>query len=200
MRSIKNTFEMLKLVRRSRGEGGTGGVSPRLFKPLRMLGTKTALGLDISDKRISMALLKGGKNGVKLLASASAPLPDGAVKNGSIENAEVLVKVIKGLKTRCGTRTTRTAVSLFTEPVITQIMGIPKQVPGNIGQFVQEQVKHVAVLPANNIALDFRGVAGTGAETNSASRLLVVAADDRKIDGIVKLCSQADLTVESIEP
>src|SRR4030042_3012769 len=131
MLSIKNTFGTLKLVRRSRGKGRTGSVSPGWFKPLRMLGTKTALGLDISDTRISLALLKGDKNGVKLLASATAPLPDGVVKNGSIENAEVLVKVIKGLKKRCRTRTPRTAVSLFTEPVITQIMGIPKQVPGN---------------------------------------------------------------------
>jgi Tfp pilus assembly protein PilN len=196
--NMKTALEMLR----------TGSVSPGLsraksrkwLKPLRMLGTKTALGLDISDKRISMALLKGSKNGVKLLASAGAPLPDGTIKNGSIENAEVLAKTIKSLRKRCRARTTRTAVSLFTEPVITQIMGIPKQVPGNIGQFVQEQVKHVAVLPANNIALDFRGVAGVGSDVNSASRLLVVAADDRKVDGIVKLCSQAELTVESIEP
>jgi Tfp pilus assembly protein PilN len=165
-----------------------------------MLGAKTALGLDISDKRISMVLIKGDKNGVKLLASAGAPLPDGVIKNGSIENADALAKTIKSLKKRCRARTARTAVSLFAEPVVTQIMGIPKQVPGNVAQFVQEQVKHIAVLPPNNIALDFRGVAGGGSDANYASRLLVVAADDRKVDGIVKLCSQAELTVESIEP
>jgi Tfp pilus assembly protein PilN len=165
-----------------------------------MLRTKTALGVDISDKQISMALLKRGKNRVELLTSASALVPDGAIKNGHIENAAVLVKAIKSLKNRSRIRTTRAAVSLFTEPVITQIMGVPKQVPGNIGQFVRDQVKHIAVLPANNIALDFRGVAGVGFEANSASRLLVAAADDRKVDEIIKVCSQADLTVEAIEP
>jgi len=183
MLNIKNTFEMLK----------TSNV-------LRMLRTKTALGVDISDKRISLVLLKRGENGVELLTSASAPVPDGAIKNGNIENAEVLAKAIKNLKINSKIRTTHAAVSLFTKPVIAQIMGIPKQVPSNIGQFVQDQVKHVAVLPGNKIALDFCGVGGVGSEASSASRLLVVATDGRKVDEIVKVCSQAGLIVEAIEP
>lgn len=173
-----------------------GSVSPGWLAPLDVLRTRTVLGLDISDKQISLALLKRGRNGVELLASASAPLPDGAIKNGCIENAAVLAKAIKDLKNHSKIRTTRTVVSLFTEPSVVQIMGIPKQVPGNIGQFVRDQVKHIAVLQPNNIALDFCGVAGAG----SASHLLVVAADDRKVDEIVKVCGQADLIVEAIEP
>jgi hypothetical protein len=190
MLSMKTAFEMLK----------TSSISSRWLTPLRMLRTKTALGVDISDKQISLALLKRGKNGVELLTSASAPVPDGAIKNGNIENAAVLAKAIKSLKNNSRIRTTRAAVSLFTEPVITQIMGIPRQVPSNIGQFVQDQVKHCAVLPGNNVASDFCGVAGVGSEANPASRLLVVAADGRKVDEIVKVCSQAGLTVEVIEP
>ena len=190
MLSLKTTFEMLK----------TNSVSSRWLKPLRMLRTKTALGVDISDKRISLVLLKGDRNGVELLASASAPVPDGAIKNGNIENATVLANAIKNLKNHNRIRTTRAAVSLFTEPVITQIMGIPRQVPSNIGQFVQEQVKHFAVLPGKKIALDFCGVGGVGSETSPASRLLVVATDGRKVAEIVKVCSQAGLTVEAIEP
>jgi Tfp pilus assembly protein PilN len=90
-----------------------------------------------------------------------------------------------------------------------KIIDIPKQVPSNIGQFIQDQVKHFAVLPANNIALDFCGVTGAGIETPAsflhktvagAGRLIVVAADSRKVDEIVKMCSQAGLTAEAIEP
>jgi Tfp pilus assembly protein PilN len=193
MLSVKNTFEMLKLGRRSSGEGGTG-------KLLKMLRTKTALGVDVSAQRISLALLKRTKNGVELLASANAPLPEGVITDGSIVNTAALANAIKSLKNKSRIRTTRAAVSLFTKPAVVQIMGIPKQVPSNIGQFVQDQVKHVAVLPANNIALDFCGVAGAASEASYTSRLLVVAADKRKVDEIVKVCSQAGLTVEAIEP
>ncbi len=184
---MKTTLETLK----------TGSVSPGWLAPLEVLRTRTVLGLDISDKQISLALLKRGRNGVELLASANAPLPDGTIKNGCIENAAVLAKTIKDLKKHCRIRTARTSVSLFTEPSVVQIMGIPKQVPGNIGQFIRDQVKHIAVLQPNNIALDFCSVTGAG---SGAGRLLVVAADDRKVDEIVKVCGQADLIVEAIEP
>lgn len=186
MLSLKTTFEMLK----------TGSVSPGWLAPLKIFRTQPVLGLDISNRQVSLVLLKGDKNGVQLLTCASAPVPEGAMKDGSIENAAVLAKTIKDLKNKSKIRTTRAAVSLFTEPVITQIMEIPKQVPGNIGQFVQDQVKHIAVLPANNVSSDFCGVAGSG----SAGRLFVVAADDRKVDEIVNMCNQADLAVEVIEP
>lgn len=167
---------------------------------LRMLRTKTALGIDISDKQISLALLKKNKNGFELLASATVPIPDGAIKNGNIENATALAKAIKRLKNRSGIRTNQAAVSLFTKPVIAQIMGISKQVPSNIRQFIQNQVKHCAILPSKKIALDFCGVAGVGSEASSANRLLVIATDGRKVDEIVKVCSQAGLVVKAIEP
>jgi Tfp pilus assembly protein PilN len=186
MLSLKATFEMLK----------TGSISPGWLAPLKILRTQTVLGLDISDRQVSLVLLKGDKNGVEMLTCASAPVPEGAMKDGRIKDATVLAKTIKDLKNKSRIRTTRAAVSLFTESVITQIMEIPKQVPGNIGQFVQDQVKHIAVLPANNISSDFCGVAGAG----SAGRLFVVAADDRKVDDIVNMCNQADLAVEAIEP
>ena len=186
MLNLKATFGMLK----------TGSVSPGWLAPLKILRTQTVLGLDITDRQVSLVLLKGDKKGVELLTCVSAPVPDGAVKDGRIEDAAVLAKTIKDLKNKSKIRTTRAAVSLFSEPVITQIMEIPKQVPGNVGQFVQDQVKHIAVLPANNVSSDFCGVAGTG----SAGRLFVVATDDRKVDEIVSMCEQADLAVEVIEP
>jgi Tfp pilus assembly protein PilN len=163
-------------------------------------GTKIALGIDISETLISLALLKKDGSGFKLLKTASAPVPEGAIKNGSIENAAVLAKAIRGLKNRSRIRTTRAAVSLFTKPVIVQIMDMPRQVPSNIGQFVQNQVKQCAVLPGKKTALDFCGVSGVGSDASPASRLLAIATDGRKVDEIVKMCSQAGLAVEAIEP
>ncbi|MBN1392526.1 MAG: pilus assembly protein PilM [Sedimentisphaerales bacterium] len=192
MLNIKNTFGMLK--------SNSALEKLKTSGALRMLRTKTALGVDISDKQINLALVKRGKNGVELLASAAAPVTAGAVKNGSIENIAALAGAVKKLKNSCKIRTTRAAVSLFTEPVIVQILNVPRQVPTNIGQFVHEQVKNFAVLPGNQIASDFYGVAGAGSEAGAANRLLVVATDGRKVADIVKVCNQAGLTVEAIEP
>jgi len=178
----------------------TSNVSPGWFAPLRMLGNKTALGIDISDKQINLALVKRTRNGAELLKYAAVPVPDGAIQNGIIENIGTLADAIKELKNSNGIRTTQTAVALFTKPVVVQIMGVPKQIPSNIGQFIQEQVKHFAVLPGNKIAFDFCGIGRGGADTNLSNRLLVAAADERKVHDIVKVCNQAGLVVEAIEP
>ena len=48
---------------------------------------QTVAGIDISQERISIALLKCGKNGPKLVKSVVAPIPAGAIKEGNIADA-----------------------------------------------------------------------------------------------------------------
>ncbi len=160
-------------------------------------GSKSALGIDISQNRISLALLKKDGSGVKLLRSASGPVPAGAIKDGSIEDAALLAKAVRKLKNTVTVRPVRTAVSLFVEPTVMQIMDIPAKVPSNIGKFVQDQVKHFAVLLGKKIALDFFGV---GSEAGSTSRVLTVATDGQQVDELVKMYSRAGIAVEAIEP
>jgi Tfp pilus assembly protein, ATPase PilM len=83
-------------------------------------GTKTALGIEISETLINMALLEKGKDGVQLVRAASTPVPAGAIKNGSIEDAEILSKAIKELKARNKIRARQVAVSLLARPVVAQ--------------------------------------------------------------------------------
>ena len=164
------------------------------------LGSKIALGVDISETLISMALLKGNDNSVQLLKTASSPVPDGAIKNGNIENTKALATAIRRLKNRITRRPTQAVVSLFTQPVIVQIMDISKQPPSNIRQFVQSQMKHCAVLPGKKIALDFCGTSGVSLQTGVASRILAIATDGQKATEIIKVCGRAGITVKAIEP
>ena len=50
------------------------------------LRAKTALGIDLSDGRINLALLEKNKDGVKLLKTATGTIPEGAIENGNIED------------------------------------------------------------------------------------------------------------------
>ncbi len=159
---------------------------------------RTSLGVDISNDRISLALLKRTKEGVELLKTASAAVPEGAIKNGNIEDAAVLSKAIKGLKTHSKIQAARAAVSLLARPVLMQIMDIPRQVPTNIGKFVQNELKHCVALSGKEIALDFCGI-GSGAQPGH-SRIFVVATDGQKVAEVAKACNQAGLGVEAIEP
>jgi hypothetical protein len=164
------------------------------------LDTKTALGIDISDDRISMALLKKGSNGIELVKAASGPVPAGAIKNGGIEDPVILAKGIRELKNRnrIRVRLRQTAVSLVARPVLLQIIDAPKQVPTSIGQFLHNEVKHCVALSGKKIALDFSGIGSAG--LGGSSRLFMVATDSQKVAQLAKACTLARVNLEAVEP
>lgn len=167
------------------------------------LSNKTALGIDISNSQISLALLRRNKGGVELVKAASGPVPEGAIKNGNIEEPDLLAKSIRELKSRnkIRVRLRQAAVSLMARPVLLQIIETPKSTdggPANVGQFVHNEVKHCVALSGKRIAMDFCGV-GSGGKPGG-DRLLVVAADNNNVAQIVKVCNLARVNVEVIEP
>lgn len=190
MLSAKTVLQMLKT------RSALGILKTR--SALEMLSTKTALGVDISETIISLALLKKSKNGVRLLKTAAGPVPDGAIKNGNIEKPVILARAIKTLKARNKIRAQHTAMSLVANPTLMQILDMPEKLPGNIRQFVQNEVKHYAILPIQNAAIDFCGIKASG--RSGSRRVLVVATDSQKITAAAKTFNSEGLNIGSIEP
>ncbi|MHC4171619.1 MAG: pilus assembly protein PilM [Planctomycetota bacterium] len=160
-------------------------------------GTNTALGIDISDSRINLALLRRAKNSVKVLKAGSAPVPEGAITDGKIEEPEVLAKAIKELKSRNRILARKAAVSLSTGSMVVHILEAPKGAPSNVGQFVQKELKSYIALSGKEIAFDFCGIKSSGGR---ADRLLAVAADSQELAVLTRTCSRAGLDLEAVEP
>jgi len=160
-------------------------------------GAKTALGVDITESHINLALLRQTAKGIELIKAATGSVPEGAIKNGNIEDPIVLARAIKELKTRKKIRAKQATVSLSIKPIIVQIMDIPKGIPKNIGQFVQKEMKSYVSLSGKEITSDFCGIKGG---QNLGGRLLAVATDAQKVAELVGACTRAQLNVEVIEP
>jgi len=163
-----------------------------------MLDNKTVLGIDISQSTINMALLRDGADGVTLVKAAHCPVPDGAIKDGKIEDSVLLSKAIKTLKDTNKIRARRAAVSLFSQPVLMQIIDMPKNLPANIGQFIHNEVKRCVALSGKEIALDFCSI-GSLAQRGT-SRIFVLATEAENVAGIARVCNSAQLNIEVIEP
>jgi Tfp pilus assembly protein PilN len=158
---------------------------------------QVALGIDISERQISIAKLMRVKDGVKVLKAASAPVPDGAIKDGYIEEPEILAKAIKELKSHCRILSKRAAVSLSTGSTIVHILEAPKGAPSNVSQFVRKELKSYIALSGREISDDFCGInSGQG----MASRLLAVAVDSNELSVLSRTCTRAGLDLEAIEP
>lgn len=180
------------------------------------LSNKTSLGIDISDNRISLSVLRRNKKGVELVKSATGPVLEGAIKNGNIEDPALLAKSIRELKnrSRIRIRLRPASVSLVANPVLLQIIEVSRSAvggPTNVGQMVQNEVKHSVALSGKRIAMDFCGIGSAGQSKlgligskssawPSSDRLFVVAADNQNVAAIVKACCLARVNVEVIEP
>jgi hypothetical protein len=159
---------------------------------------KTVAGIDITQERISVALLKLGRNGPKLVKSVFAPMPAGAVRDGSIVDAALLQRTLRDIKFRNRIWTNRAAVSLFARPVVTQMIEIPKQMPSNLTQFVSGEMKHCAAMPGGDIVLDYCSV---GSSRRSADKkVLVAAAETKKVAELVNVLGRAGFSAEVVEP
>jgi Tfp pilus assembly protein PilN len=158
---------------------------------------KTSLGVDISDDKISLALLQRTKDGVKVLKAASGPVPEGAVEQGNVKDAALLARAVKSLRSSCKIGGRRAVVSLFAHPVLTQIMQMPGNLPSNIGQYVQKEARHCAVLPCKNILSDYCGISPC---KSGRSRVFTVATEIEKVHQLIKALSEVGINVEAIEP
>jgi Tfp pilus assembly protein PilN len=162
------------------------------------LSGKKAVGIDISQEHISIVLLKTGPKGPEIVKSVTAPIPEGAIKDGKIVDGKLLSKTIKDLRRRNRIWTRQASVSLFAKPVVTQIMDMPKLAPTNIRQFVQSEVRNCVVFPGRDITLDFCGV-GSSKRTGE-KKVLAVAAESEKLVELVGVCDRAGFIVEAAEP
>ena len=162
-----------------------------------MMHNQVALGIDISDSRISMALLRRTRNGAKVLRGCSASVPDGAIKDGCIENVEALAKAIRDLKSRHRMRASKAAISLPAASTIVHILEAPRGAPSNIGKFVQKELKSYIILSGKEIVFDYCGIKSNAGSTD---RLFAVAAGQDELDSVLSTCTRARLDVGLIEP
>jgi len=159
---------------------------------------KTSLGVNISNEKIDMALLRQTRQGVELLKAATEPIPAGAINNGNVKDPTVLAKAIKAIKGRYKIGPRRTVVSLFAHPVLTQIIDLPPNLPSNIGKYVHKEVRHCAVLPRKNISLDYCGISSL--PESFGKRLFIAAAESENMLSLVGALNEAGLNVEAVEP
>ena len=140
-----------------------------------------------------MVLLKQIAGKIKVAKADDIDIPDGVITNGNITDATALGDVIKKLLNRNRIRYRQAVVSLVAKPVLIQIIDLPEEIPGNLRQFVQTEIKHSSVLAGKEPHYDFCGF--VDAELKSMSRILVGATDHEKVSTLLKA-----LSIARVEP
>lgn len=145
-----------------------------------------------------MVLLRKNKGNIKLLTAAACAVPDGAIKDGNIEDVTLLAKAIKQLKVKNKIRTRHAVLSMAINPVMMQILDVRDNAADNIGKFVQDEIKHYATLSMTKIASDYCGIKSPG--KTDLRRAFVAATDSQKITAFVEALNKEGLNIDAIEP
>jgi len=159
--------------------------------------TKTALGIDIGDRQVSAALVEKTEQGVRIVAGAKADLPTEEDRGRISTRGKALAQVLRKLGRRARARNVPVAVATSAPSVILRLLDLPKQMPTNVGEFVDGELKQYVAMSGRSVSSDFCGV-GTGKA--SQKRLLAVAADTPELTETVEIYMAAGLAAKCVEP
>jgi len=152
---------------------------------------RTALGIDLSPRQVSAALVERAGPAFRVVAAASSDLTDSA------DHARALSLVVKRLGRRARSARTKAAVSLSTNPLVVQILDMPRHMPANIREFVEGELRQYVTLSGKRTVCDFCGI---GLAAEGRKRMLTAAAETEPLLKMVTACAKAGVTVEAVEP
>lgn len=162
-----------------------------------MINNNISLGIDISGDCISYAVVAQEKSAVKIVSAGKIQTPAGAIKDGNIVDPAIIAKTLKQLIPSKKYRSCKSTISLTANPSLAQIIDLPEEMPANISQFVNSEIKHSAILVGKEIQVDYCGL---GTSSALQSRIFVSAAEKSKITPLLKVLTLAGISPETIEP
>ena len=162
------------------------------------LSSKTSCGIDISENRIRIAILKQRNGTTKLVKAFDGPVPEGAIVDGNIAEPVILGQAIRKLIRKNKARVNKATISLVAKPFLAQIVSIPEEMPGNLGKFIQSEIRHSAFLAGKECNYDYCSLGEKSLQ--AMDRVLVGATDNDKAMALLKTFNVADIEVQTIEP
>lgn len=157
----------------------------------------TALGIDVTETQISVALLRKGEEGFHVLHATRAPVPKGAIEYGRIVAPSTLMSVLKALKERHKARTGHVALSLPMRGTLTRVLPLEELDPQQIARFAQGEVKQYASFSGRETVSDFRVL--VPATSRTVGKLLITAADYESVGPLVSACRNAGMPSATVE-
>ncbi len=155
-----------------------------------------SLGIDISQTQVNVALVGRSREGIRLVQGIQIPLPEGVIVGGRVQEADVLLGILSRLRKDIRVDVP-VSLAWGSASAVHQVMDLPKRVPGNIADFVQGELKQCVAVSSEHMVCDY---AGLSAGVGDCPKLLAVAADQRQVAEVIRICSKNRFRVEAVEP
>lgn len=162
--------------------------------------SSTVIGLDIGTSGVRAAEIVRGRRGPRLRRYASVPLPEGAVRAGQVLDPDALTEALKDLWSRGRFSSRQVALGIADESVMVRQVDLDWMPEEDLRKALRYQVAELVSLPVEQANLDhvlLEDVEVTDEEgkVRRVSRILLVAAPQSLVDGLVLAVQDAGLRV-----
>ena len=163
--------------------------------------TGRSIGLEI-DTGTARAVELTGKPGSPHLATlGSVPLPEGAVKEGMIIQAEQVGAALKQLWSQAGLRERKVLLGVSNQGVLVRYITIPKVTPDKLQNVILYQAREQLPIPLESVVLDYLvlGENAVSGEIEEGLEVLMVAGRRDMIDKFLEALAFAGLEAADID-
>ncbi|MGH2829081.1 MAG: type IV pilus assembly protein PilM [Actinomycetota bacterium] len=153
-----------------------------------------AVGLDIGTSAVRAAEVTGRKDPAVLTRFAQLALPQGAVVDGEIADADAVTSKIRELWRRGGFKLKRVAIGVANQKVVVRQVDLPFMAEEDLHGALQFQAQEYIPIPIEDAILDFQILEEfAGDDGQRMMRVLLVAAQRDMINTFVAAVQQAGL-------
>ena len=161
---------------------------------------RTAIGLDIGTSGVRAAELTIGKAGITLEKFGQVALPDGAVRDGEVINADAVAEAIKQLWAHTKFSSKNVIVGVANQKVIVRQVDLAWQPMDELRASLAFQVQDTIPMPVDQALLDFYPLDELTAENGSQMlRGLLVAASRDMVQAQLDAVQRAGLTPTMVD-
>ncbi|BAZ03710.1 type IV pilus assembly protein PilM [Calothrix sp. NIES-3974] len=195
---LKLIEQIYKVVQSSSPTGKT------VIKSLNKLFAKSSqtVGIELSPERVNLACLRKQRQGLKLEAISSAPVPEGVFENGQIADPPAMAKIIQQLLTENKIKASHVISGVPGRESIVRLIPVPAELDD---QELREMVlNHEAGLylpyPREEADVDYQKL-GYFVDEDGIEKVQVLLVGTRKdiVDTYIRTFEQVGLQVKALE-
>jgi type IV pilus assembly protein PilM len=139
------------------------------------------VGLDIGSHAIKVCQLKGGVKGYTIVTLGSTVLPEGAVEDGTINDAETVGKAISELLKNLKIKNKKVGFSISGYSVIVKKVNLAAMEEAQLEEHIMAEAEQYIPFDIEDVYLDFQDLK-TSSKGNDRTDVMLVAAKKEIVD------------------
>ncbi|MFZ2960558.1 MAG: type IV pilus assembly protein PilM [Candidatus Ozemobacteraceae bacterium] len=162
--------------------------------------SNTAVGVDIGTSAVKVVQLKKTPNGPELTGYAIAPLPQAAVEEGNIKDAQSVAAVIKDMLKTAKIKPDRTFASISGQNVIMRFTKLPIMTPDELDQTVRIEAEQYVPYAIDEVSITHAVLNElTEEEGGGKYSILLVVAQKELVNSYMGVLKASGMTTEVVD-